>query len=89
MRYAGYGSPRITVPPSGSSGTDAKHLIVVNASTDAAVSREACHELFYRGCIGYRNASGRRVDLFTTPRKDALLMIPGGSYRRLSLETNP
>ena len=66
-----------------------KHLIVVKRLDGRGRIREACHELFYRGCIGYRNASGRRVDLFTTPRKDALLMIPGGSYRRLSLETNP
>ena len=66
-----------------------KHLVVVKRLDGRGRIREACHELFYRGCIGYRNASGRRVDLFTTPRKDALLMIPGGSFRRLSIETNP
>lgn len=66
-----------------------RYLIVVKRLDGRGRIREACHELFYRGCIGYRNASGLRVDLFTTPRKDVLLMNPGGSFRRLSIETNP
>lgn len=66
-----------------------RYLIVVKCLDGHGRIREMCHELFYRGCIGYRNASGLRVDLFTTPRKDVLLMNPGGSFRRLSIETNP
>ena len=66
-----------------------RYLIVVKRLDGRGRIREACHELFYRGCIGYWNASGQRVDLFTTPRKDVLLMNPGGSFRRLSIETNP
>ena len=66
-----------------------RYLIVVKCLDGHGPIREVCHELFYRGCIGYRNVSGLRVDLFTTPRKDILLMNPGGSFRRLSIETNP
>ena len=33
--------------------------------------------LRYNSCLYYRG-----VDLFYTPRKDALLLVPGGSYER-------
>ena len=38
--------------------------------------------LRYNSCLYYRDDGGRRVDLFYTPRKDALLLVPGGSYER-------
>lgn len=39
----------------------------------------------YKECIYYTTYDGRRVDLFYTPLADALLLVPGGAFRR----TNP
>ena len=38
--------------------------------------------LRYNSCLYSRDDGGRRVDLFYTTRKDALLLVPGGSYER-------
>lgn len=49
----------------------------------AASPRETrTFRLRYNSCLYYRDDGGRRVDLFYTPRKDALLLVPGGSYER-------
>ena len=42
------------------------------------------HVLHYRNCIHYTTYGGRRVDLFYTPAADALLLVPGGAFKRTS-----
>lgn len=42
------------------------------------------HVLHYRNCIHYTTYGGRRVDLFYTPPADALLLVPGGAFKRTS-----
>ncbi len=42
------------------------------------------HALHYKDCVYYRAYGGRRVDLFYTPPADALLLVPGGAFKRIS-----
>lgn len=42
------------------------------------------HVLHYRNCVHYTTYGGRRVDLFYTPAADALLLVPGGTFKRTS-----
>lgn len=46
------------------------------------------HVLHYRNCIHYTTYGGRRVDLFYTPPADALLLVPGGAFKRTSKTMN-
>lgn len=47
--------------------------------------RTTVHALGYDTCLHFTDRDGRRVDLFYTPSADALLLVPGGAFRR----TNP
>ncbi len=40
------------------------------------------HALHYKDCVYYTAYGGRRVDLFYTPPADALLLVPGGAFKR-------
>ena len=40
------------------------------------------HLLHYKDCVYYTAYGGRRVDLFYTPPADALLLVPGGAFKR-------
>ena len=42
------------------------------------------HLLHYKDCVYYTAYGGRRVDLFYTPPADALLLVPGGAFKRIS-----
>ncbi|WP_282197301.1 DUF3876 domain-containing protein [Alistipes finegoldii] len=42
------------------------------------------HVLHYKDCVYYTAYGGRRVDLFYTPPADALLLVPGGAFKRTS-----
>ena len=42
------------------------------------------HLLYYKDCVYYTTYGGRRVDLFYTPAADALLLVPGGTFKRTS-----
>ena len=42
------------------------------------------HVLHYKDCVYYTAYGGRRVDLFYTPSADALLLVPGGAFKRIS-----
>lgn len=44
--------------------------------------RSEIHIMRYKECIYYTAYDGRRVDLFYTPPADALLLVPGGAFRR-------
>ena len=47
------------------------------------------HVLHYKDCVYYTAYGGRRVDLFYTPPADALLLVPGGAFKRtLNLKNN-
>lgn len=45
------------------------------------------HALRYKTCIYYTTYDERRVDLFYTPSADALLLVPGGAFRRINPKT--
>lgn len=47
--------------------------------------RAAVHALGYDTCLHFTDRDGRRVDIFYTPSAEALLLMPGGAFRR----TNP
>lgn len=47
--------------------------------------RTTVHALGYDTCLHFTDRDGRRVDIFYTPSADALLLVPGGAFRR----TNP
>lgn len=40
--------------------------------------------LYYKDCVYYTAYGGCRVDLFYTPPADALLLVPGGVFKRIS-----
>ena len=40
--------------------------------------------LHYKDCVYYTAYGGCRVDLFYTPPADALLLMPGGAFKRTS-----
>ena len=42
------------------------------------------HLLYYKDCVYYTTYGGRRVDLCYTPAADALLLVPGGTFKRTS-----
>ncbi|CUQ93220.1 MAG: hypothetical protein BHV63_00230 [Alistipes sp. 56_11] len=42
------------------------------------------HLLYYKDCVYYTAYGGRRIDLFYTPPADALLLVPGGAFKRIS-----
>ena len=42
------------------------------------------HALHYKDCVYYTAYGGCRVDLFYTPPADALLLMPGGAFKRTS-----
>lgn len=42
------------------------------------------HVLHYKDCVYYRAYGGRRIDLFYTSPADALLLVPGGAFKRIS-----
>lgn len=46
------------------------------------------HLLHYKVCVYYTAYDGRRVDLFYTPPADALLLVPGGAFKRTSKSQN-
>ena len=45
--------------------------------------RSEIHIMRYKECIYYTAYDGRRVDLFYTPPADALLLVPGGAFKRI------
>ena len=49
---------------------------------DTRLVIEPC--LYYKDCVYYTTYGGRRVDLFYTPAADALLLVPGGTFKRTS-----
>ena len=42
------------------------------------------HLLHYKDCVYFTAYGERRVDLFYTPSADALLLVPGGAFKRTS-----
>ena len=42
------------------------------------------HVLHYEDCIHYTTYGGRPGDLFYTPAADAMLLVPGGAFKRTS-----
>ena len=42
------------------------------------------HLLYYKDCVYFTTYGGRRVDLIYTPSADALLLVPGGAFKRTS-----
>ena len=40
------------------------------------------HALHYKDCVYYTAYGGCRIDLFYTPPADALLLVPGGAFKR-------
>ena len=42
------------------------------------------HLLYYKDCVYYTAYGGCRVDLFYTPPTVALLLVPGGAFKRIS-----
>lgn len=42
------------------------------------------HLLHYKDCVYFTAYGGRRVDLFYTPSADALLLVPGSAFKRIS-----
>ena len=47
-------------------------------------SASETHVLHYKDCVYYTAYGGCRVDLFYTPPADALLLVPGGVFKRIS-----
>lgn len=47
-------------------------------------STSETHVLHYKDCVYYTAYSGCRVDLFYTPSADALLLVPGDAFKRIS-----
>ena len=45
------------------------------------------HALRYKTCIYFTTYDGRHVDLFYTLSADALLLMPGGAFRRINPKT--
>lgn len=58
-------------------------LITIHHTAKGLHHRHTYH-LHYKACIHYFDDAGRRVDLFYTTTADALLLMPGGTYRRTS-----
>ncbi|MCD8034308.1 MAG: DUF3876 domain-containing protein [Alistipes sp.] len=46
--------------------------------------RGRTYPLHHDTCLHYTDGNGRRVDLFYTPPADALLLVPGGAFKRIS-----
>ena len=46
------------------------------------------HLLHYKDCVYFTAYGERRVDLFYTPSADALLLVPGGAFKRTSKSQN-
>lgn len=51
------------------------------------VSRDSVYALGYDICLHYTDRDGQRVDIFYTPSADALLLMPGGAFRRINPKT--
>lgn len=59
------------------------YLITIH-HTAKGLHHKRTYRLHYKACIHYFDDAGRRIDLFYTPVADALLLTPGGTYRRTS-----
>lgn len=71
---------RLVIAPCG----DEFRITRTHCGADTRRSTSETHVLHYEDCIHYTTYGGRRVDLFYTPPADALLLVPGGAFKRTS-----
>ena len=63
---------------------DEFRIILTHCGAGTGRSTSETHVLHYKDCVYYTAYGGRRVDLFYTPSADALLLVPGGAFKRTS-----
>ena len=61
---------------------DTFFLTLTRYDAERERDRSEIHIMRYKECIYYTTYDGRRVDLFYTPSADALLLVPGGVFKR-------
>lgn len=71
---------RLVIEPCG----DEFRIILTHCGAGTGRSTSETHVLHYKDCVYYTAYGGRRVDLFYTPSADALLLVPGGAFKRTS-----
>ena len=71
---------RLVIAPCG----DEFRITLMHCGAGTGRSTSETHVLHYRNCVHYTTYGGRRVDLFYTPAADALLLVPGGAFKRTS-----
>ena len=71
---------RLVIEPCG----EIFRITLIHYDTVKRLSRTERHDLHYKDCVYYTAYGGRRIDLFYTPSADALLLVPGGAYKRIS-----
>lgn len=71
---------RLIIEPCG----DEFRIILTHCGAGTGRSTSETHVLHYKDCVYYTAYGGRRVDLFYTPSADALLLVPGGAFKRIS-----
>jgi len=71
---------RLVIEPCG----DKFRIILTHCGAGTGRSTSETHVLHYKDCVYYTAYGGRRVDLFYTPPADALLLVPGGAFKRTS-----
>ena len=63
---------------------DARRLAAAEHAFRTCRGTSETHALHYKDCVYYTAYGGCRVDLFYTPSADALLLVPGGAFKRTS-----
>ena len=74
QRHPTLDDTRLVIEPCG----DKFRITITHRSTSET------HLLYYKDCVYYTAYGGCRVDLFYTPPADALLLVPGGAFKRIS-----
>ena len=71
---------RLVIAPCG----DEFRITLTHCGAGTGRSTSETHVLHYEDCIYYTTYGGRRADLFYTPPAGALLLVPGGAFKRTS-----